>query len=60
MRKTKAGTVGARVTPEELRRVELAAEAEGLSLSDYLRAVLIPAATERLARLATERRERAA
>lgn len=56
----RAGTVGARVTAEELRRIELAAEAEGVSLSDYVRGVLVPAATERLARLATERRGRAA
>ncbi len=36
--------VGARVTAEELRRIEVAAGAEGRSVSDYLRSI-VPAAT---------------
>jgi uncharacterized protein (DUF1778 family) len=39
-----------RLTPDERRVVEAGAKAEGLSLSAYIRAVLVPASRERLLR----------
>jgi uncharacterized protein (DUF1778 family) len=52
--------VTARLSQAERLRVELAAEAEGLTLSEFIRDRVVAAATERCAELALVRRGREA